>query len=90
MLANQDVANYMLNYHAASDTYDKVDFTQLKKNVAIATVTTYALADSPTRIGRRQTRAEVEQVLKETGLEESLKSEGAWPAWEKGERGRQP
>ena len=90
MLANQDTANYMLNYHAASDTYDKVDFTELKKNVAIATVTAYALADSPARIGYRQTRAEVEQVLNETGLEKSMKAEGAWPAWENGERGRQP
>jgi carboxypeptidase Q len=90
MLATQDTANYMLNYHATSNTYDKVDFAELKKNVAIATVTAYALADAPARIGRRQTRAEVEQVLKETGLEDSLKSEGAWPAWESGERGRQP
>lgn len=90
LVANQDVANYMLNYHAASDTFDKVDFAELKKNVAIAAITAYALADAPARLGHRQSRAEVEQVLKDTGLEESLKAEGAWPAWEKGERGRQP
>jgi carboxypeptidase Q len=90
LVANQDVANYMLNYHAASDTFDKVDFAELKKNVAIAAITAYALADAPARIGHRQTRAEVEQVLTDTGLEDSLKAEGAWPAWEKGERGRQP
>ncbi len=80
----------MLNYHAASDTFDKVDFAELKKNVAIAAITAYALADAPARLGHRQSRAEVEQVLKETGLEESLKAEGVWPAWENGERGRQP
>jgi carboxypeptidase Q len=90
MMANQDVANYLLNYHAASDTFDKVDFAELKKNVAIAAVTAYALADAPMRIGHRQSRAEVEQVLKDTGLEESLKAEGQWRAWEKGQRGRQP
>ena len=90
LVANQDVANYMINYHAASDTFDKVDFTELKKNVAIAAITAYALADRPLRLGHRQSRAEVEQVLKDTGLEETLKSEGSWPAWEKGERGRQP
>ncbi len=90
LVANQDVANYMLNYHAASDTFDKVDFVELKRSEAIAAVTAYAIADAPVRIGRRQTRAEVEQLLKDTGLEESLKSEGAWPAWEKGDRGRQP
>ncbi len=90
LVANQEPANYMLNYHAASDTFDKVDVGELKRSEAIATVTAYALADASARIGRRQTRAEVEQLLKESGLEESLKKEGAWSAWEKGERGRQP
>jgi carboxypeptidase Q len=90
MVANQDVANYMLNYHAASDTFDKVDISELKRSVAISAVTTYALADAAARIGHRQTRAEVEQLLKDSGLEETLKTEGAWTEWEKGERGRQP
>jgi carboxypeptidase Q len=90
LVANQDVANYMLNYHAASDTFDKVDFTELKRSVAISSVTAYALADAATRIGHRQTRAEVEKLLKDSGLEETLKGEGAWAEWEKGERGRQP
>jgi Iap family predicted aminopeptidase len=90
LVANQDPANYMLNYHAASDTFDKVDVGELKRSEAIAAVTAYALANASARIGRRQTRAEVEQLLKESGLEESLKKEGAWAAWEKGERGRQP
>ncbi len=90
LVANQDVANYILNYHAASDTFDKVDFAELKKNVAIAAITAYALADAPARLGHRQSRAEVEQVLKDTGLDASLKAEGAWLEWENGERGRQP
>jgi carboxypeptidase Q len=90
LVANQDEANYLLNYHAASDTFDKVDFAELKKNVAVATITAYALADAPARLAHRQSRAEIEQMLKDTGLEDSLKDEGAWPAWERGERGRQP
>jgi carboxypeptidase Q len=90
LVANQDPSNYMLNYHAASDTFDKVDFVELKRNEAIAAVTAYALADAPARIGRRQTRAEVEQLLKESGLEKSLKAFGEWEGFEKGERGRQP
>jgi carboxypeptidase Q len=90
LVANQDVANYMLNYHAASDTFDKIDIAELKRSVAISAVTAYALADAATRIGHRQTRAEVEQLLKDSGLEETLKGEGAWAAWETGERGRQP
>ena len=89
-VANQDVANYMLNYHAASVTLDKVDIHELKRSEAISAVTAYALADAAVRIGHRQTRAEVEQLLKDSGLKETLKSEGAWTEWEKGERGRQP
>ena len=89
LVANQDPANYMLNYHAASDTFDKVDIAQLKRNEAIAAVTAYALADAPARIGHRQTRAEVEQLLKDSGLEETLKAFGEWDGFAKGERGRE-
>jgi carboxypeptidase Q len=90
LVANQEPANYMLNYHAASDTFDKVDIGALKRNVAIAAVTAYALVESKDRIGPRQSRPEIEQLLKETGLEGEMKSSGFWPYWEKSERGRQP
>ena len=36
LVANQAEANYLVNYHATSDTFDKVDFSQLKKNEAMA------------------------------------------------------
>jgi len=88
--ANQEPANYMLNYHAASDTFDKVDIPELKKHVAIAAITTYGLADDPNRIGPRQSRAEIEKLLVATGLAESMKGEGSWSLWESGARGRQP
>lgn len=88
LVANQDPANYMLNYHAASDTFDKVDIAALKKNEAILAITAYALADSEQRIGPRQSRAEIEALMKETGLEDELKAEGLWKVWESGERGR--
>jgi hypothetical protein len=87
---NQEPANYMLNYHATSDTFDKVDIAELKRQVAIASVTAYALADDQKRMAPRQSRSEIEQLLKDTGLGEEMKLEGFWPAWESGERGRQP
>ena len=90
LVARQDVANYVLSYYSASDTVDQVDTRELKRSVAIAAVTAYALADAGTRIGQRQSRAEIEQLLNGTGLEKSMMAEGAWTAWEKGERGRQP
>ena len=90
LVANQEPANYMLNYHAQSDTFDKVDIAELKKHVAIAAVTAYALADREERIGPRQSRAEVEQLLKDTGLEKGMRDQYMWPLWQKGARGRQP
>jgi carboxypeptidase Q len=90
LVANQEPANYMVNYHAASDTFDKVDITALKHNVAITAVAAFALADTEERIGPRQSRAEVDQLLKDTGLEQSLRSSILWPLWETGERGRKP
>jgi carboxypeptidase Q len=86
LVANQEPANYMLNYHAASDTFDKVDMAQLKKHVAIAAVTAYALADRQDRIGPRQSRAQVEQLLKDTGLEKDMQDQSLWPLWQKGAR----
>jgi hypothetical protein len=90
LVASQEPANYMLNYHASSDTLDKVDITVLKRHVAIAAITAYALADRQARIGPRQSRAEIEHLMKETGLDENMKAEEMWPLWEKGYRGRQP
>ena len=54
LVANQETANYLENYHAVSDTYDKVDFPQLKKHVAMAAEVTFAIADAPERIAPRQ------------------------------------
>ncbi len=90
LVANQDPANYMLNYHASSDTFDKVDIAELKRHVAIAAVTAFALADAPERIGPRQSRAEIEQLMRETGLDKDMQEAGFWPLWEKSVRGRLP
>jgi carboxypeptidase Q len=88
--SNQDPDDYMMNYHAASDTFDKVDMAQLKRNEAVAAVTAYAFADLAERIGPRQTRAQIEQLMKQTGLDKQLKSSGILPMWASGARGRRP
>jgi carboxypeptidase Q len=90
LVANQEPANYMINYHAASDTFDKVDIAQLKKHTALAALTAFGIADRAERLGPRESRAEVETLLKETGLEEQMKQMGLWPMWASGARGRQP
>lgn len=90
LAANQEVANYMANYHAASDTFDKVDIRELKLNTVLAAVTAWGIADRTEPIGKRQSRAEVEALVKETGLDRELKLFGLWKDFESGARGRQP
>jgi carboxypeptidase Q len=90
LVANQEPADYMLNYHAASDTFDKVDIAQLKKHVAIAAITAFGIADLPQRLGKRQSRSEIEQLLKETGLDQQLKQLGFEQSWRTSTRGREP
>jgi carboxypeptidase Q len=88
LTANQEGANYLVNYHASSDTYDKVDMPQLKKHVAIAAHVVTAIANGPGRLGPRQTREEIEQLMRETKLDEQLKTFSLWDQWVKGEIGR--
>ena len=87
--ADQLEANYLENYHAISDTYDKVDFAQLKKHVAEAAVLSLELADLPQKIGPRLTHDQIEQTMKDTGSVDMLKSDGIWDDWVSGNRGRQ-
>jgi len=89
LVANQDVANYLVNYHASSDTFDKVELREVKLNAALAAATVWGLAERPARIGRRQTRVEVEKLLQQTGVDQQMKTFGLWPEWERGARGRQ-
>lgn len=90
LVATQDPDDYIMNYQASSDTFDKVDLDQLKKNEAIAAVTTYALADMPERLGVRQTRSEVERLMEETGIKKQMKLRGLWGMWTDDKRGRLP
>ena len=88
-VAGQDEANYLPNYHAASDTFDKVDLRELKINTALAAVTAWGIADRGEPIGKRLSRQEVEALLRETKLDERMKQLGYWESWQNGTRGRE-
>ncbi len=90
LVANQEIANYLVNYHAASDTFDKVDIRELKANTALAALTTWGIADRAEPLGKRLTRAELDTLVKETGLDQQMKLLGYWDAWQSGARGRKP
>jgi carboxypeptidase Q len=90
LVANQEEANYLPNYHAASDTLDKVDMRELKLHTVIAALTTWGIADRTEPLGKRLSRAELDVLVKETGLDQQLKLLGYWDAWQGGSRGRKP
>jgi carboxypeptidase Q len=88
-VADQEEANYLENYHAISDTYDKVDFPQLKKHVAEAAALSIGLANLPEKIGPRLTHDQIEQTMRDTNSVELMKADGIWDDWVNGKRGRQ-
>jgi hypothetical protein len=88
-IADQEEANYLVNYHAVSDTYDKVDFPQLKKHVAEASVLAFGLANLREKIGPRLSHDQIEQAMRETHGDDVLKAAGIWDDWVSGKRGRQ-
>jgi carboxypeptidase Q len=87
-MANQQEANYLINYHAMSDTFDKVDMEQLKKHVAEAAYLGFSLANSAERVGPRYTHAQIDQAMHETHADELMRIFGMWDDWEKGKLGR--
>ena len=89
-VANQEISNYLANYHAASDTFDKVDERELKLNAAIAALAAWGIADRTEPIGRRLSRDELDALVKQTGLDEQMKVLGYWAQWQSGRRGRRP
>jgi len=90
LVANQEEANYLPNYHAASDTFDKVDMRELKLHTVLAALTAWGIADRTEPLGKRLTRSEIETQMKETGLDQQMKTLGYWDAWQSGARGRKP
>jgi carboxypeptidase Q len=90
LVANQDGVPYLPQYHAESDTFDKVDARELKANAAIAAVLLWGLADGDAAPAPRQSRAEVEALVTLTGLAEQMQLFGLWKDFETGARGRQP
>jgi hypothetical protein len=87
LVANQESANYGPNYHARTDTFDKVDQEQLRLNAAIAAAVVWGFAEMDVD-WHRQSRDEIEALIESTDLGEEMKSFGLWTAWESGRRGR--
>ncbi len=87
-VANQETSRYLADYHAESDTFDKVDLDAARRNAAVAAAAALGLANAPSRIGPRQNRGEVDELLKASKLDAQMKVYSIWGDWETGSRGR--
>jgi hypothetical protein len=87
LVANHDPADYAPNYHAASDTFDKVDLHQLRLNAAIIAALTYGFANMEVT-WKRQTRAEIQKLIDTTDLKQQMETFNLYPGWLDGTRGR--
>ena len=86
LVADQESANYGPVYHASSDTFDEVDQRQLRLNAAIAAAVTWSFAEMEVT-WKRQTRAEVQQLIDTTDLGPEMRAFHLMEGWDKGERG---
>jgi carboxypeptidase Q len=87
LVAKQDWKPYLPNYHAESDVFDWVNGREARANEAVAAALVWGLAESLDPPANRQTRSEVEKLLKDTQLDEQMKAFGQWEAWVAGKRG---
>ena len=78
LIAMQETERYLADYHASSDTFDKVDLEQARRNAAVAAVAVLGFANAPGRPGPRQTRAQVQELLARKGLDEQMKLYSLW------------
>jgi hypothetical protein len=69
---------------------EPVNIADLKRNAAIVAVTAFGIAESAASLGPRQSRTEIETLIRTWDLESHMKTTGLWPLWESGERGRIP
>jgi hypothetical protein len=88
-VASQEAERYLPDYHAESDTFDKVDLREARLNAAVAAVAVAGIANAPARPGPRQSRVEIAKVLEKSGIADQMKAFGLWADWENGKRGRQ-
>jgi Zn-dependent M28 family amino/carboxypeptidase len=81
LVGMQDAAPYLPDYHAESDTFDKVDAREAKAAEAGLAAVVWDIANRDGRLAPRQSRAEVEALIVATHLDDQMKAFGQWDAW---------
>jgi hypothetical protein len=87
LVGNQESSNYGPNYHAGTDTFDKVDLEQLRLNAAIAAAVTWSFAQEDVD-WERHGRAEIQRLIDTTDLGDQMRTFGMLEDWDGRRRGR--
>jgi len=87
LVALQDAAPYLPDYHAESDTLERVNTKEARRNEAISDAVIWGLANAPERLAARQTRSEIERLVRDSKLDEQMKLFNQWDAFAAGRRG---
>ncbi|MBN8227973.1 M20/M25/M40 family metallo-hydrolase [Corallococcus macrosporus] len=86
LIANQEPATYGPNYHARSDEFEQCDARTLRTNAAVVGALAWGFATMDEKLPR-QSRAEVEALIRDTDLGPQMKSFNVWEEWAAGTRG---
>jgi len=87
LVAIQDVTTYLPEYHAESDTFERVNSRELHINAAITSALLWSFADGAELPPRQKSREEVEQMLVRIKLDAQMKAFGQWEDFKGGRRG---
>jgi hypothetical protein len=88
LVANHKPATYGINYHASSDTFDKVDLTALNRNSAIIAHIALSFANMKAdQKLKRHNKSEIEKIVKDFNLEFSMRMFNVFEIWLNGNRG---
>ncbi len=87
LVADQASANYGPNYHARTDTFDRVDPTQLRLNAAVAAAVVWGFAEMDADWGRQDAQG-VRALVEETDLGDMMRAFHVYEEWAAGKRGR--
>jgi hypothetical protein len=87
IVANQEPAAYGPSYHAQSDQLEQCDLRSVRINAAIAAALTYGFGTGEVT-WKRQTRRDIERLIRATDLEQQMRTFNVWEDWANGTRGR--
>jgi hypothetical protein len=87
LVGAQDPAPYLPDYHAESDTFDRVDPRETKLAEAALAALVWNLANRDGRLAPRLTRPEIDKLIEATKLDVQMKAFAQWDDWVAGKRG---